>query len=40
LWENEALILTSSKIFVRKELNFGRMTEGDRKQIAAEVCAS
>ncbi|THG95292.1 hypothetical protein EW026_g6334 [Hermanssonia centrifuga] len=27
------------KVFARKELNFERMTERDRKQIVAEVCA-
>lgn len=37
LWNTVNLFL-SYKIFARKELNFERMTERDRKQIVAEVC--
>lgn len=31
---------TCLQIFARKELNFERMNERDRKQIVAEVCVS
>jgi NIMA (never in mitosis gene a)-related kinase len=35
-----AKLTTIHKVFARKELNFERMSERDRKQIVAEVYAS